>query len=354
MMKRLALLASVLLLAAAPLRAFDDEGQAIMVLEKYHPCRIVCDDKDFVARPVVAVFLGDEPPFLAEKPLSYPALKAILGLKKLRVLDLGSHVLNVQDNVVATLAGLPELRELNLARTGVTDEGLKVLADFPKLQVLNLAYTGVTDAGLKELAKLKGLQTLDLSGGMVTDAGLKEVAQLKGLKGLCLGDSTKAFAVMSESKMWIEVQRGLRNPAARDLINLKEWLKQPPFRGKITDAGLKELAGLQELQTLDLTGAQVTDAGLKELAPLKGLQTLNLSFTQTTDAGLKNLAKFKGLEIVQLAGTAVTVAGLKNLAELKGLKKLDLKFTKVWAGGAAELRKALPHCSIESLFVETE
>ena len=35
---------------------------------------------------------------------------------------------------------------------------------------------------------------------------------------------------------------------------------------KVTDAGLKGLAGLKRLQSLDLTDSQVTDAGLKELA----------------------------------------------------------------------------------------
>ena len=44
----------------------------------------------------------------------------------------------------------------------------------------------------------------------------------------------------------------------------------------MTDAGLKELAGLKDLQMLDLSFTQMTDAGLKELAGLKGLQTLNL------------------------------------------------------------------------------
>ena len=53
------------------------------------------------------------------------------------------------------------------------------------------------------------------------------------------------------------------------------------FRGtQVTDAGLKELAGLTELQLLDLEGTQVTDAGLKELAGLKKLQGLYLYSTQ--------------------------------------------------------------------------
>ena len=44
----------------------------------------------------------------------------------------------------------------------------------------------------------------------------------------------------------------------------------------MTDAGLKELAGLTQLQTLNLAGTKVTDAGLKELAGLTQLQTLDL------------------------------------------------------------------------------
>jgi hypothetical protein len=33
----------------------------------------------------------------------------------------------------------------------------------------------------------------------------------------------------------------------------------------VTAAGLKELAGMKQLQTLDVSAARVTDAGVKEL-----------------------------------------------------------------------------------------
>ena len=60
----------------------------------------------------------------------------------------------------------------------------------------------------------------------------------------------------------------------------------------VTDAGLKELATLKNLTTLDLSNTGVTDAGLKELAPLKNLTTLNLGgFTRVTDEGIKELQK---------------------------------------------------------------
>ena len=44
---------------------------------------------------------------------------------------------------------------------------------------------------------------------------------------------------------------------------------------QVTDAGLKELAGLKQLQVLDLAHTRVTDAGLKELAGLKQRDGLN-------------------------------------------------------------------------------
>jgi hypothetical protein len=57
----------------------------------------------------------------------------------------------------------------------------------------------------------------------------------------------------------------------------------------VTDAGLKELAALKQLQWLELSWTQVTDAGLKVLAGLTQLKRLYLSGTQVTDAGLQNL-----------------------------------------------------------------
>ena len=59
----------------------------------------------------------------------------------------------------------------------------------------------------------------------------------------------------------------------------------------VTDAGLKELASLKNLTTLDLSATKVTDAGLKELTALKNLAALILSDTQVTDAGVKELQK---------------------------------------------------------------
>jgi hypothetical protein len=106
---------------------------------------------------------------------------------------------------------------------------------------------------------------------------------------------------------------------------------------QVTDAGLKELAGLKNLSFLDLRSTKVTDAGLEHLARLKNLSHLSLSVTQVTDAGLKHLAGLKNLSFLDLGSTPVTSAGLEHLAGLKNLSYLVLNGTKVTDAGVKHL-----------------
>lgn len=116
---------------------------------------------------------------------------------------------------------------------------------------------------------------------------------------------------------------------------------------KIQDADLKLVAKLTELEVLKLDAANnVTDAGLKELATLKNLQDLGLGSTKVTDAGLKELAGFKKLQKLNLNFTKVTDAGLKVLASLDKLDTLGLSFTEVTADGVKKLQESLPKCKI--------
>ena len=60
---------------------------------------------------------------------------------------------------------------------------------------------------------------------------------------------------------------------------------------KVTDAGLKKLAGLTQLRELILFNTKVTDAGLKHLAGLKQLRVLFLVGTKVTGKGKTELKK---------------------------------------------------------------
>jgi hypothetical protein len=65
-----------------------------------------------------------------------------------------------------------------------------------------------------------------------------------------------------------------------------------------------------------------------------------------TDAGLKEVARLKNLQELSLYATRVTDMGLKELAGLTNLRALDLSKAKVTGAGLKELRKALPGCTI--------
>ena len=86
-----------------------------------------------------------------------------------------------------------------------------------------------------------------------------------------------------------------------------------------TDAGLKNLAQCQSLQSLCL-GPSITDAGLKHLRGLVQLRELRLdSCESVTDAGMKHLSTLVNLECLSLQYTQVTDAGVRAIGSLPHL-----------------------------------
>jgi uncharacterized membrane protein len=91
--------------------------------------------------------------------------------------------LNAED--LANLAKLaPQIRTLNLRRSGLTDSQIQGFAAFTNLSSLRLQDDPVTDAGLSVLIGLKQLNDLTLVGTKATDAGLDKLAAMPSLKGL--------------------------------------------------------------------------------------------------------------------------------------------------------------------------
>ncbi len=83
----------------------------------------------------------------------------------------------------------PNVVDVDLGRTKVTDEGLKAIGKLGRLTHLNLNRTAITDAGLEHLAELRSLQWLNLYGTKVTDASLTVLAKHRKLQALYLWDT---------------------------------------------------------------------------------------------------------------------------------------------------------------------
>ncbi|MCB1090081.1 MAG: hypothetical protein KDL87_01015 [Verrucomicrobiae bacterium] len=92
---------------------------------------------------------------------------------------------------------------------------------------------------------------------------------------------------------------------------------------------------------LDLGRSQITDAGMKTVGKMRNLERLHLENTRVTDAGLAEVAKLPKLEYLNLYGTAVTSAIFEPLAKLKGLRKLYLWQTKVDPGAARAFQRSM-------------
>jgi serine/threonine protein kinase len=104
--------------------------------------------------------------------------------KTLAVLKFGGT--RVGDTTVKQLQPMPDLHELDLSATDVSDSGLAFLDKSPHLDNLNLSNNptnaqnmGITDAGIPALLKLAGLKTLNLSETSITDKGVMTLAPLK-------------------------------------------------------------------------------------------------------------------------------------------------------------------------------
>ena len=208
-----------------------------------------------------------------------------------------------------------EWTSLDLAGTHVTDAAMKQLAGLKNLETLDLQDTRVTDEGLRALAGLKKLTLLRLSDTQVTDANLRALREIDLLHALSHASG-----------------KGDRRPSSADDV-----LTLALYRTMVTDAGLKELAGLKNMTALYLNHSQVSGTGAKELIGLKNLTTLHLRNAPVTDAGAKELASLTQLTNLALNHAKITTEGLKELARLENLTDLDLCGTDIRGAPLKEL-----------------
>ena len=107
------------------------------------------------------------------------------------------------------------------------------------------------------------------------------------------------------------------------------------------DAELQKLASVgSDLRWLDLSRTGLTDAGLKALAKMPNLERLDLRGTAVGDEGVRSLAGLNNLETLSVYGTRVTDAGLEALRGLPSLRRLYVGGTRVTEPGLDALRKA--------------
>lgn len=116
------------------------------------------------------------------------------------------------------LAELPELRQLVLTRTAITDGSLPQIERLQYLELLDLSETSISDAITPILLRLPRLHALGLYATRITDTTLDAIARLSALQMLNVSV----------------------NPG-------------------ITDTGFQKLAQLEHLKSVEIHGTSVSD-----------------------------------------------------------------------------------------------
>jgi Leucine Rich repeat len=111
---------------------------------------------------------------LSSCPITNQGLAVLAGKPNVRFLDLAKTA--VTDEGLKNLRGM-NLQSLNLSSTRVTDAGLATLGDFdfPNLKEITLEHTRVTDAGLMHLMNFKALELVSIVGTKVTKDGIRHL-----------------------------------------------------------------------------------------------------------------------------------------------------------------------------------
>ncbi|MCA9058641.1 MAG: hypothetical protein KDA85_09080, partial [Planctomycetaceae bacterium] len=107
-------------------------------------------------------------------------LAHLTALPELKIITLDD--LWITNTGLEALKNSSKLEELYLANTSVDDDGMALISQFAQLKRIRLARTSVSDAGLAHLEKCTALVDLDLSEvSTISDAGLASLGKLKSL-----------------------------------------------------------------------------------------------------------------------------------------------------------------------------
>jgi hypothetical protein len=116
-------------------------------------------------------------------------------------------------------------------------------------------------------------------------------------------------------------------PPIAKLTNLKTL--RFTNNGKLTDAGMEQLAGLKNLETFNFVGTSITGNAYAKFDGFTKLTRVSHRGSSINDEGLKHLCEhLPNLESISLAHAKFTDAGAPALAKLTKLKGLELGASK--------------------------
>ncbi len=216
----------------------------------------------------------------------------------------------------------------------VSDKAMLYITKLTGLKFLFLYTTNITDKGMKNIINLKSLEVLHLPDP-ATDISMAYVGELISLKKLFLKESGSLIT-----------DAGLKHVAK--LKNLEEICLCGNDMG---DNGLVYIKDLPKLEYLCIKGKNFSDRGMVHIKNMKSLKMLSFheDLSYISDAGLADISEIPNLEYLCLhAMKNITDKGIAHLTKMRSLKQLHIESAKITDKGLLSLSriKTLEHLEL--------
>jgi hypothetical protein len=267
----------------------------------------------------------------------------------------------LKDDDLARLKMLRGLKWIVLVDAPLlTDACMEHIGQIDSLVGLVLADIPLSGDGFKPLVRLPGLKHLDLVRLPNAANTLSDIAELPSLELLSLKDAALEGAWAAPLKRAPRLknltlsQTQISDESWQSLLTLDN-LESLNFSGAcdVSPQRLRQLSKLPKLTTLKFEDHGIVDRELPtveqlravaELKQLKHLRLLQVHVSADSLAAIKPLK----LEQLCLAETRLEDVDLSALKQMQQLKVLEIQKTGLSAEAVAELRKALPNCTIRA------
>ncbi len=221
----------------------------------------------------------------------------LTNLKTLRFTNNGK----LTDAGLEKLAGLKQLETFSFVGTGMQGHAYSKFAGWTKLTRVSHRGSSIDDEGLQQLCEhLPNLENISLAHAKFTDAGAPHLTKLTKLKGLEIGTRNATPQCLQHLVKlpleYLQLGDGLDAPEGIALIKDIPTLRRMTLTNAkvLTDADLKVVAGMTQLEHLELGRIDLPDERLgvlKDFAFLKSMRLVPAAapFTPETQARIQQL-----------------------------------------------------------------
>lgn len=221
----------------------------------------------------------------------------LVNLKSLKLTNNGK----LSDAGMEKLAGLKNLETFSFVGTQITGRAYARCEDWTKVTKVSHRGSSIDDEGLQQLCDhLPNLESISLAHAKFTDAGAAHLAKLAKLKGLEIGTRNATPATLKHLTNlpleYLQLGEGFEGPESIVIIRAIPTLRRLTLTNAkdLTDADLKLVAELTQLEHLELGKIELSDERLPALQGFAFLKSMRIvpgktPFSPGTEAKIKAL-----------------------------------------------------------------